>query len=209
MPETTNLDDLPVAPTTQTEGNIQLVTTEKNVKVDSTINNLHEAREADLEQNNKLSGGTVVGNHNMNDFVTGVQEAVAAGALGLQSRDIPQSQTHLTQDAQMKPNFVPTKENVDYIGLQQSPQEIVNENTKKKNKDENMDIIYSNLQTPLLLAVLYFLFQMPIVKQTTLRFMPAMFRKDGNPNLYGYLVNSASFAGTYYTLMLTLQYLSV
>ena len=208
MPETTQLDDLPIAPTTDSDANIKLETTDKNIKIDSTINNLRDQREAELTSNQKGDGGQF-GSHNMKGFVEGVQEAVSAGALGLQARDIPQSQEHLTQDAQMRPSFVPTIDATDYIGFQQSSQEIINDNTNKKRNDDNMDIIYSNLQTPVLLALLYFLFQMPIVKQTTLRSIPSMFRKDGNPNLSGYIINSVVFAGTYYVLMLILQYFSV
>lgn len=208
MPETTQLDDLPIAPTTETDTNIKLETTEKNIKIDSAINNLRNQRETELTSNQNGQIGSF-GSNDVKEFVEGVQEAVSAGALGLQARDIPQSQEHLTQDPQMKPSFIPTRETTDYIGFQQSSQEIINNNTNKKRNDDNLDIIYTKLQTPLLLALLYFLFQMPIVKQTALRLIPSMFHKDGNPNLTGYITNSVVFAGTYYVLMLTLQYFSI
>ena len=220
MVETTNLEDLPISPQTE-DGNIQLKTTERNVKIDSTINNLREQREADIASIGVSgagpgggagpaagSGPTGLG-ENVNHFVSSVQEAVASGALGLESRDVPQSQTHITQDAQMQPNFVPNTEHVDYIRESNRTEDVVRENAIKQKSQDNVDAIYNNLQTPLLLAVLYFIFQLPVVKQTTLRLLPSLFHKDGNPNLSGYLINSIAFAGLYCGLMATLHYFSL
>lgn len=208
--QTTSLDDLPVSP--QTEGNIKLETNDKNIKINSVVNNLVQEREQDFKAVTNTGSGVQSGSNSgqdMNNFVTGVQEAVAAGALGLQSRDIPQSQTHLTQDSQMQPNFVPTSQEVDYIGSTQNNENVISEHMKKKQRDNKIDMIYNDIQTPLLLAVIYFIFQLPIVKQTTLRLLPYLFKKDGNPNLTGYVVNSISFATIFYLLSLTLEYFSI
>ena len=211
MVETTNLEDLPISPQAE-GGNVQLKTTERNVKIDSTINNLREQRETDIAS---VAAGPSGGagpsglGENVNQFVSSVQEAVASGALGLESRDVPQSQVHITQDAHMQPNFVPNAEHVDYIRENTRTEDVVRENTIKQKKEDNFDAVYNNLQTPLLLAVLYFIFQLPIVKQTTLRLLPSLFHKDGNPNLSGYLMNSIVFAGLYCSLIATLQYFSI
>ena len=213
MAGTTSLEDLPVSP--QSEGNIQLQTTETNanVKIDSTINEMQTQRQAEIAVPNKPSiagtGGPTGLGENVNKFVSGVQEAVAAGALGLESRDVPQSQTHLTQDVQMQPNFVPTHEQEDYIGKGASSNDMIREHNEKKKAEDSFDILFNNLQTPVLLALLYFIFQLPSVKQSVFRLIPSLFRKDGTPNLYGYVVHAVSFASLYQALTLTLQYFSI
>ena len=123
MEGTTSLDDLPSS--SQSDANVQLETRETNAKIDSTVNKMRQQRDSDISSATGPGPGpgpgASVGGHsglgeNMNNFVSGVQEAVASGALGLQSRDVPQTQTHITQDPQMQPNFVPSQEqNNDYI----------------------------------------------------------------------------------------------
>jgi hypothetical protein len=209
MEGTTSLDDLPISP--QSEANIQLETRETNTKIDSTINNMREQREAEISS--ALGPGPGAGHsglgENVNKFVSGVQEAVASGALGLQSRDVPQSQTHITQDAQMQPNFVPAQEQEDYIGASQTNGDVVREHNEKRKVEESYDTLFDNLQTPVLLAILYFIFQLPVVKQTVFRLVPALFKKDGTPNLYGYITHSISFATVYTAVMMTLKYFSI
>ena len=146
---------------------------------------------------------------NMNKFVSGVQEAVASGTLGLQSRDVPQTQTHITQDAQMQPNFVPSQEQNDYIGASHSNREILQQHNEKKKVEQNYDTLFDNLQTPVLLVILYFIFQLPVVKQTVFRLVPALFKKDGTQNLYGYITHSVSFAAVYTGIIMTLRYFSI
>jgi hypothetical protein len=212
MEGTTSLEDLPTSP--QSEGNIQLETTEKNVKIDSTINDMRVKRQAEISEIGKGPSNVNTGDptglgENVNKFVTGVQEAVAAGALGLESRDVPQNQTHLTQDEQMQPNYVP-KQQEDYItASNQSNNDIIRLHNEKKQNEENLDILFNNLQTPVLLAVLYFIFQLPIVKQTILRVIPSLFRKDGTPNLYGYIFHAILFASMYQIITMTLHYFSI
>ena len=221
MEGTTSLDDLPISP--QSEANIQLETRETNTKIDSTINNMREQREAEISSalgpgpgpgpGAGVGAGVGAGHsglgENVNKFVSGVQEAVASGALGLQSRDVPQSQTHITQDAQMQPNFVPAQEQDDYIGASQTNRDVVREHDEKRKVEESYDTLFDNLQTPVLLAILYFIFQLPVVKQTVFRLVPALFKKDGTPNLYGYITHSISFATVYTAVMMTLKYFSI
>ena len=45
-----------------------------------------------------------------------------------------------------------------------------------------------------MIGVLYFVFQMPIVRKKMFKLLPMLFNKDGNPTLSGYIVNSVSFA---------------
>jgi hypothetical protein len=62
------------------------------------------------------------------------------------------------------------------------------------------DEIYNDLQSPLLLAVLYFLFQLPIFKKLLFKYFSVLFSKDGNYNINGYLFTSVLFGLLFYLL---------
>jgi hypothetical protein len=103
---------------------------------------------------------------NMNQFVSGLQQASAAGLTTLPSRDIPQTQSHLTQDQQMQPNYVPQEhQHMDYIREQQTNEEIIRKHSQREQQTNSLDNFYNNIQTPILIAILYFLFQLPVVRK--------------------------------------------
>jgi hypothetical protein len=228
---TTSLDSLPISP--QTGDNIRLETREKNVRVNNPGQNLQQERDNDLlaMQQNAVQGQQMQGQQmqgqqmqgqqmqmqgqqmqgqqlqmqqgNLNQFVTGIQQASAAGLTALPSRDIPQNQQHISQDFQIQPNYIPQPPpgGSDYIREQQTTDEIIRAQAHKQSNQDSLDGLYNELQTPLLIGVLYFLFQLPIVQKQILKLLPSLFNKDGNPNLSGYIVTSAAFAGAYFVLV--------
>lgn len=201
--QTTSLEDLPTGP--EEDNNIKMDVTPKNVKIDSVVNNATKEREdIHIHQHPPNTSGD-----EMNKFTNSIQQAASSGKLQLQSRDIPQQQTHLTQDIQSQPNFIPSEPHLDYIGNNYHNKEIIHSNNVKQFNESKMDEIYNNIQTPLLIAVLYFVFQLPVVKETTLRLFPSLFRKDGHLNLSGYIANSVGFAFLFYVITLTLEYFSL
>ena len=114
---TTSLDDLPGS-------NVNLNITAQNVRVDNPIEELETKRNVDLQQGMQQSPPPQNQNtpapinndsRSINSFVTGIQEAAANGALQLPSRDIPQSQSHLTNDEQLQPNYIPDEDPRNYI----------------------------------------------------------------------------------------------
>ena len=66
----------------------------------------------------------------MNKVVTDIQQASASGMTELPSRDIPTVTNTITQDEQIKPNFVP-KGPEDYIEEHETSEDILRENFKK------------------------------------------------------------------------------
>jgi hypothetical protein len=209
MSSTTSISDLPISP--QGEENVQMKMNEKNIVVDSAMNNIQQQRENELKNiqvSNNAQPQNIEG-PDLNSFVTGIQDAAAAGALNLPSRDIPQTQNHITQDKQIQPNFIPTAQQNDYIGEGQTNDEIIRKNAEKTQHKDSLDEMYDKLQTPLLLAVLYFIFQVPIVKKYMFKLLPVLFKKDGQYNLFGYLATSIAFASIYLALTQTVQYFSL
>ena len=114
-PGTTDLADLPALPI---DGDpVQLHTMEKNVVVENPAAKLHEERERDTKD--------------MNALVTSIQSASATGALKLPQRDVPQNQNHLTNDSQVRANYVPPA-GADYIGAGPSSDEIMRQHAAKQ-----------------------------------------------------------------------------
>ena len=187
---TTSLDDLPQQ-TVNSSSNVNLNITEQNVKVANPAQDLETKRNADLQQgiqqtpppqNQPTPQDNNNNGMNINNFVTGIQEAAASGALQLPSRDIPQSQSHLTNDEQLQPNYIPENKG-DYINDTYNQEQIINnENIKQKNIN-SMDALYDDIHVPIILAVIYFVFQLPVIKTNTLKYIPSLFNKDGI-NLY-------------------------
>ena len=212
----TNLDDLPVSG--EDKSNVNLQITEQNTIVDNSVSKLQEQRNTELKTvlpqqgtPQQVAPQTQSQNNesmDVNSFITGIQNAAANGGLQLPSRDIPQSQIHLTQDAELKPNYIPDS-NTDYIENSYNHNQIINENKIKQINDNNLDSLYDDIHIPIILAVIYFVFQLPIIKKNTLKYIPSLFSKDGNYNFIGYVVTSLAFASTYYFIIKSLEYLTI
>lgn len=172
---------------------------QENIKLEIDHNRIQQQRDND----------PAINQQNLNQFVTGIQQASAAGMTGLPARDIPQNQEALTRDHQMKPNYIPSNENVDYIREQQNNEDIIREYARRQQKTDSLDNMYNELQIPILIAVLYFSFQLPIVRKNLFKFLPSLFSKDGNPNLSGYIANSLIFACLYFGLTKGINYFSI
>jgi hypothetical protein len=175
----------------QGQNQMSLHTYEKNIVAENPAQVLQQQRQDD----------PAVMQRQMNQFVTGLQQASAAGLTALPARDIPQQQDHLIRDEQMRPNYVPQAQQ-DYIPQETAP-------TAAPVKNESLDVWYDELQGPLLLAALYFLFQLPLLRQQLNQYLPSLFEKSGQPNLGGYVFHSLLYAGVYYGLNKARTYFAV
>ena len=138
----------------------------------------------------------------INQIISGLQMASATGATQLPSKDIPRNTETLTQDAQVQPNYVPPPppQNMNYINEHETAEEIIQEYTSRESSQNKMDEFYDEIQTPLMLVVLYFIFQLPAVRKTLGRYLPMMFHADGNFNINGYIMTSILFGLLYYII---------
>lgn len=198
--DTTAIDQLPVAsqPNSSTAPIQQSALGNENVKIENYGQQLEAERRMDqaIQPVNYTS-----------QLTSALKEASASGATVLPSRDIPQNTLSNQQDVETKPNFVPKNADTDYIGNILDREKVIQENQRKQNQSDNMDYIYQQLQLPLLVAILYFVFQLPIVRKRMFVFLPNLFNKDGNPNLSGYIFNSVMFAIFYALLLKGLSYI--
>jgi hypothetical protein len=224
---TTSIDALPISPQTQYQPQAENI----KLDIDGSLAKLQQSRDIELLQGTPMQGQghdmqmqgqgmqqqqgqpaqlNAMNQQNINQFVSGLQQASAAGLTVLPSRDIPQTQSHLTQDQQMQPNYVPQEQdNTDYITEHQTNEDIIRKYNTKEQHAHSLDDFYSNIQTPVLIAILYFLFQLPVVRKNVFKFLPSLFSNDGNPNLSGYVVNSAIFAALYFSLTKGIRYFSM
>jgi hypothetical protein len=136
----------------------------------------------------------------INQIVSGLQQASTTGATQLPSRDIPRNIDGVTQDVQVQPNYIPQTSNKDYINDYENNADIINNYNRNAEYGNSLDQLYDELQIPLLISVLYFLFQLPVFKRYLYKFFPALFSKDGNHNIYGFLFTSVLFGLLYYLL---------
>ena len=138
---------------------------------------------------------------NYNELINQIQKAAANGTTGLPSRDIPIDPVNLANDTQTQPNYIPPPQIQDYIRNNETPQHLIDENAKMVKNMNNYDVLFQELQLPIIIALLYFLFQLPAVKKYSKGLLPFLFKDDGNPNIYGYVANSVMFASMVYVLL--------
>lgn len=177
---TTSLDELP----TSSNENVQLVTQEKGPEQQNqVVSNDSQTAEQLRERDNEL--------------ITSIQKASANGMLGLPSRDIPMDKMAVTADDHVKPNYIPSQTN-DYITEHVTSEEIIRQNAKKQQTKDAWDDVYAEISLPLLIAVFYFMYQLPAVRKAFMNTLPMCYGKGGDINLTGRLINCLVFGGVIY-----------
>ena len=192
---TTSINDLPTDPTAG--GSV-------GGSVVNEVNNgqMGQQQQQQQQQPQKNNSQLSLDQITISQIVNGLQQASLAGATTLPSRDIPQNTEQLTNDAQIQPNYVPPPQIRDYIN--ESDNDIDNY-YKNEQQQHSLDAIYDELQAPLLLAVLYFLFQLPFFKKNVFRYLPFLCHSDGNYNFNGLVFTCALFGFIYYSLSKTVK----
>ncbi len=152
--------------------------------------------ETDSNNSNTNSRSLSLDQTTISQIVNGLQQASIAGATMLPSRDIPQTTHGITSDPQIQANYVPPAEtNNDYINDDDyDNDEAIHNYNRTADVKSSLDSIYDEIQTPLLLAILYFLFQLPIIRKTLCKYIPLLCNNDGNYNINGLVFTSVLFA---------------
>ena len=117
----------------------------------------------------------------ISQIVNGLQQASSTGATQLPSRDISMNTNNITTDPYIQPNYIPqVNGQSDYITNTETSEDMIDKYNKNAHNRDSLDEMYSEIQTPLLLAVLYFLFQLPFFKKNLFTYFPVLFSLDGN-----------------------------
>lgn len=160
--------------------------------------NASEPKQQQMNQPSNLS----LDQTTINQIVSGIQQASISGTTQLPSRDIPMTTTGLSNDPHVQPNYIPPppQNNDDYIKSYEDTNEMVDNYNSQSRRQSSLDDMYNEIQTPLLLAVLYFLFQLPFFRKFLYSYLPSLFSNDGNLNINGFLFTSILFGLIFYTL---------
>ena len=158
-----------------------------------------------MQQNNNqitMENSVIKQQPNYNELVNQIQKASLNGSTALPSRDIPNNSIQISNDEQIKANYIPPPQiQEDYIQNNETPDYLIEENNRKTRNANFYDMLYNEGQLPLIIALVYFLFQLPAIKRYNKNLLPFMFKIDGNLNLYGYVFNSVLFASMIYVLL--------
>lgn len=198
-PDSTSIDNLPMS------NNVNVNIQEKPVQTEVN-NNVNEKKIQATPQNQSAQPNINIAPGNlepnaMDLALGGIEKANMQGMTSLPSRDIPMGTENITHDEQIQPNYLPNKNKEDYIHEQTTYESMIENNSKKEQDKDRLDMIYDELQIPILVAVLYFLFQLPIVHKKLLQYLPFIFKRDGNLSFSGYLTKSFIFGGLLYLLL--------
>ncbi len=195
MNDTTSIMDLPTDPL---GGN----NISNNLNINASEINLSNPNNLNINANPNANGTLSLDQTTINQIVNGLQQASSTGVTQLPSRDIPMNTNNLTQDPNIQPNYIPSipRNNQDYIKNYEINEDIMNNYNKNNYRNNSLDEMYNEIQTPLLLAVLYFLLQLPFFRKKLFTYFPVLFNIDGNYNIYGYLFSSILFGMLFYLL---------
>jgi len=156
----------------------------------------------------------------MNEMISGLQRASASGMTNLPSRDIPMTTSNMMNDAQVKPNFIPNPQaqaqQINQYGprpmpsnnyIEEHEQDMTSEEKYRKSQivNSNAENIYKLMQVPIIVGILYFAFQLPVMRKYVLKFIPSVFNSDGNYNISGLIFMSALFSASYFGLSKVLE----
>lgn len=141
-------------------------------------------------------GGSKVPLSSINEMVNGLQKAATNNMTGLPPRDVPHDPERITRDPQIQPNYIPPPQNENYIEDEMEYEEMMRRKQNNHIEIEQMDTIYDEIQQPVIVSILFFLFQLPFFNKTLLKFVPTLFKADGHPKFTGYLLKTLLFGVT-------------
>ena len=200
MASSTNINDLP----NQSQPNITMDTSEKPVQPAPMPTTMPTAMStSDPPQPVQLSSTDI------NKIVEGIQLASSNNMTTLPTKDIPMSPNTITNDAQVQPNFVPQNNPGGFVEEFDTQQSLLYKQQMEQKSDINrLDNLYDELQTPLLICILFFVFQLPIVNKKMFKYIPTLFLKEGSLSLGGFMFKTALFGSVYYTTCKVMSKLS-
>jgi len=201
MSDSTSIDKLP-----SNTNNVELSI--KNTPVSNTIPSDQNIRPDPNERVDIPIAPPREEKRSVEEALIGINEAYRQGGTNLLSRDIPMNTNRITQDEAIRANYIPPATNNNYIEEKDTYDSMVEQNKKKGDAQDKLDILYEELQQPILVSILFFLFQLPIVKNKFKSTFPMVFKGDGNLAFSGYLTKSIFFGGSLYLVLKSIKYLS-
>ena len=145
---------------------------------------------------------TELSKESISQIVSGLHEASKSQLTGLPSKHIPNQNSQVSFDPNVKVNHIPRveEERSNYIDDDDTFEDMIQKSKQKEDNTARLEEIYDEFQTPILGMVLYFLMQLPYIQKLFIKNLPSLFNKDGFHTLSGYLLQSALFGIAFYSL---------
>jgi hypothetical protein len=150
-------------------------------------------------------------------FQQGLSQNQNQKQYALPPRDMPMDPTQYTNDEQIQANYIPPipQEKVQTTNEfmrryeEEKTKELKSHQEKKKKKSKKDEIIEQS-QVPIFVAVLFFLFNMPLVNSMIFRRLAFLqiYNTEGHLNTYGLFLKSATFGLIYYVASLLIDWLA-
>jgi hypothetical protein len=123
----------------------------------------------------------------------------------LPSRDIKMDTTLYSQDEEVQPNYIPKgASGNDYVRDYESNTEgKLEKHEQVKHRERLVDTIMTELQTPLIVGLLFFIFQLPFLNSLLFKKLSflSLYTEDGTMNFRGILLKSVIFGAAFWTMM--------
>jgi hypothetical protein len=130
----------------------------------------------------------------------------------LPSRDIPIDTTDYLQDEQVQANYISkAKLSSDFVReYEDLTDKKLEKHEQKKYREKMIDKIIVEIQTPVIIALLFFVFQSPFVNSFLFKRFSvfSLYNSDGNINFYGLILKSILFGMLFYSITKFTQLLS-
>jgi hypothetical protein len=145
---------------------------------------------------------------------SGVDRFTGGSQQLLPSRDIPFDTTTYMQDEKIQANYIPPpskKQTSDYIlDYEETSAKNIQQYEKEKRKKRVLESWFDEIHIPVLITILYFIFQLPIVNTLFFRRFAflSIYDTDGQFNLTGLLLKSILFGGSFYSVRKVVDVLS-
>jgi hypothetical protein len=139
------------------------------------------------------------------DVLQQIKEELSNITNPLPSRDIPQNTLDVVQDIQTTPDYIPSSEVYNYIDQDVNNNVIVSNYEQMERISKGVNSLYEEFQYPLLIGILYFIFQLPIFKTYISIYLPYLISKENTYNLYGYIFVSFLYSISFTFLFKIIQ----
>ena len=197
--DTTNISDLP----SQNINSQQ--PTQPNYSENIVLNNdsqqqgnIQQPQQQQMQQSNMIGQKETIS----------IENAEQLGLTNLEQRNVRFDPTQITNDDETQVDYIPNQNVNDYVNNNMSNNEVNDRNKRTNNKLNSISNIYDDIQGPLLVVILYFIFQLPNSRTFISKIFPTFFGNDSNIKLNGLICISLIFGLSYYLLNYIIEIMS-
>jgi hypothetical protein len=139
----------------------------------------------------------IIDQSTINELVSGIENLRQGGVTSIPTRDIPNHTQTNVLDPETIASYIPIRKSDKNLETDEEEDKFEEDDDKR---NTYLEKVYEDVQMPMFVGVLYFLFQLPVFKKYLFYFFPNLISGDGNYNLGGYVFTSILFSLIFYLL---------